>query len=218
MATYNITGEDHRLIAQKIIETIIKIDIYDDYEHYLDSILCGVISCSMSINSESDVRRTASLELIPMKKSNTIISEDGLIWINRNIKLSIGIKDLYANEINADGAFELSEALKVNNTLINLVLGSNIIEDNGAIELSEALKINNSLTSLSLSCNRLTNKSAFELSKALKVNTTLTDLDLGHNAIKDNGAFALIEALQVNTTLTNLDLSCNIIENDGVLH
>lgn len=98
MATYNITGEDHRLIAQKIIETIIKIDIYDDYEHYLDSILCGVISCSMSINSESDVRRTASLELIPMKKSNTIISEDGLIWINRNIKLSIGIKDLYANE------------------------------------------------------------------------------------------------------------------------
>ena len=98
MATYNITGEDHRLIAQKIIETIIKIDIYDDYEHYLDSILCGVISCTMSINSESDVRRTASLELIPMKKSNTIISEDGLIWINRNIKLSIGIKDLYANE------------------------------------------------------------------------------------------------------------------------
>ena len=98
MATYNITGEDHRLIAQKIIETIIKIDIYDDYEHYLDSILCGVISCSMSINSESDVRRTASLELIPMKKSNTIISEDGLIWINRNIKLSIGIKDLYTNE------------------------------------------------------------------------------------------------------------------------
>ena len=98
MATYNITGEDHRLIAQRIIETIIKIDIYDDYEHYLDSILCGVISCSMSINSESDVRRTASLELIPMKKSNTIISEDGLIWINRNIKLSIGIKDLYANE------------------------------------------------------------------------------------------------------------------------
>lgn len=98
MATYNITGEDYRLIAQKIIETIIKIDIYDDYEHYLDSVLCGVISCSVSINSESDVRRTASLELIPLKKSNTIISEDGLIWINRNIKLSIGIKDLYTNE------------------------------------------------------------------------------------------------------------------------
>lgn len=98
MATYNITGEDHRLIAQKIIETIIKIDIYDDYDHFLDSVLCGVISCTMSINSESDVRRTASLELIPLKKSNTIISEDGLIWINRNIKLSIGIKDLYTNE------------------------------------------------------------------------------------------------------------------------
>lgn len=98
MATYPITGEDMRITAQTIMETTIKIEVYDDYNHYLDTIICGVISGNVAINSESDIRRTSTLELIPMTKVNTIISEDGLIWLNRNIKLSIGIKDLYKNE------------------------------------------------------------------------------------------------------------------------
>ena len=98
MATYPITGEDMRITAQTIMETTIKIEVYDDYNHYLDTIICGVISGNVAISSESDIRRTSTLELIPMTKVNTIISEDGLIWLNRNIKLSIGIKDLYKNE------------------------------------------------------------------------------------------------------------------------
>ena len=98
MASYAITGEDYKLTTQSIIEVNIKIDVYDDYNHYLDTIVCGVISATMSINSESDVRRTCSLELIPMKKVNTIISEDGLIWLNRNIVLSLGVKNAHSTE------------------------------------------------------------------------------------------------------------------------
>ena len=98
MASYNITGEDYSLTRQSILDINIKIDVYDDYNHYLDTIYCGVISAGMSINAESDVRRTASLELIPMSKVNTIISEDGLIWLNRNIELSLGIKNLMTNQ------------------------------------------------------------------------------------------------------------------------
>lgn len=95
MASYAITGDDYRITTQSIIEVNIKIDVYDDYNHYLDTIMCGVISASMSVNSDSDVRRTCSLELIPMSKVNTIISEDGLIWLNRNIVLALGIKDVH---------------------------------------------------------------------------------------------------------------------------
>ena len=95
MASYAITGDDYRITTQSVIEVNIKIDVYDDYNHYLDTIMCGVISASMSVNSDSDVRRTCSLELIPMSKVNTIISEDGLIWLNRNIVLALGIKDVH---------------------------------------------------------------------------------------------------------------------------
>ena len=93
MASYIITGDDYRITAQPIMDINVKIDVYDDYNHYLDTIICGVISSTFQINGESDVRRTCSLELIPMSKVNTIISEDGLIWLNRNIELSIGLKD-----------------------------------------------------------------------------------------------------------------------------
>ena len=98
MSSYNITGEDYKIISQPIIEVSIKIEVYDDYNHYLDTIVCGVISASMSVSAESDVRRTCSLELIPMKKVNTIISEDGLIWLNRNIVLSLGVRDYHTRE------------------------------------------------------------------------------------------------------------------------
>ncbi len=97
MASYQILGEDYRIIQQSIMEVSIIIDVYDDNNRYLDTISCGVISAGMQINAESDVRRTATLELIPMKKVNTLIAEHGLIWLNRNIKLSLGVKDLRKN-------------------------------------------------------------------------------------------------------------------------
>ncbi len=98
MASYLITGDDYRITSQSIMDINIKIEVYDDYNHYLSTIICGVISANFQINGDSDVRRTCSLELIPIQKVNTIISEDGLIWINRNIVISIGIKDLITEE------------------------------------------------------------------------------------------------------------------------
>lgn len=99
MASYTITGRDLRITtSQSIMEVTVKIEVYDDYNHYLDTIICGVISADFSISAESDVRRTCSLNLIPTKKVSTIIDEDGLIWLNRNIKIELGIKDLYTGE------------------------------------------------------------------------------------------------------------------------
>ena len=99
MATYELTGYDKHLVRQPIIDVRIKIDVYDNEDKiYRDTIECGVISASFSINAESDIRRTATLELIPLSKVNTIIDENSLIWMNRNIRLSIGIKDINTDE------------------------------------------------------------------------------------------------------------------------
>ena len=57
------------------------------------------------------------------------------------------------NSIGDEGAHSLSEALKVNSSLISLDLGRNSIVDEGAHSVSEALRVNTSLTSLDLSQN-----------------------------------------------------------------
>lgn len=99
MATYRITSDDISMLNQSILDIRIRLDIYHDITgKYLDSIECGVISASFNIDAESDVRRTCTLELIPMSSVNTMISDDDLIWINRNIVIHIGVKDIIRNK------------------------------------------------------------------------------------------------------------------------
>ncbi|KAF9208864.1 hypothetical protein BGZ49_007297 [Haplosporangium sp. Z 27] len=121
------------------------------------------------------------------------------------------------NLIGNEGALALSEALKINATLITLNLGSNLIGYEGALALSEALKTNATLTTLGLKDNSIGNEGALTLSEALKTNATLITLDLRDNSIGYEGALALLEALKTNATLTTLDLSYNTIGDEGAL-
>lgn len=86
-----ITNDDLEVVNQKIWEPRIQIDVYDEDNKLLDSIQGGIISGSASINSESDIRRTFNIDVIPKKQFRVEVSKDGLIWINRTIKLQIGI-------------------------------------------------------------------------------------------------------------------------------
>ena len=90
--SYMIQESDKRLIQQHSLNLRIRIDVYDKDENYIDSIKCGLVSGSCNIDANSDVRRTASFVLIPQKKVNTLIEENSLIWINRNIILYIGVQ------------------------------------------------------------------------------------------------------------------------------
>lgn len=91
--SYIIQETDKKLIKQHVLNIRIKIDVYDKDENYIDTILCGLVSGGNNIDANSDVRRTATFVLIPQKKVNTLIEEDSMIWINRNIILSIGIQN-----------------------------------------------------------------------------------------------------------------------------
>lgn len=90
--SYIIQETDKKLIKQHVLNIRIKVDVYDKDRNFIDTIVCGLVSGNCTIDSSSDIRRTASFVLIPHKKVNTLIEEDSLIWINRNIVLSIGIQ------------------------------------------------------------------------------------------------------------------------------
>ena len=90
--SYEIQESDKRLIKQNVLNLRIRIDVYDKDSIYIDTLECGLVSGSCNIDASSDIRRTASFVLIPMKKVNTLIEEDSLIWINRNIVLYIGVQ------------------------------------------------------------------------------------------------------------------------------
>lgn len=96
---YDFTNNDLLISKQRVIDIKVKIDVYDGNMGYLSTVECGVISASVSVDAESDVRRTATLELIPQEKIGTLVDESGLIWLNRNIKLYIGIVQQRTNEI-----------------------------------------------------------------------------------------------------------------------
>ena len=80
----------------------------------------------------------------------------------------------------------------------------------GASSLSDAIKVNTVLTNLLLSSNNIGDSGAGSLSDAIKVNTALTNLDLGYNKIGDAGAGFLSDAMKVNIkVLTNLTMIKN---------
>ena len=93
-----ITNRDKKLITQKILELRFKMEVYDENNHVLDTLEGGIVGGSLSINAESDVRRTFNVDIIPNRQFDIRIKENNLIWINRKVKLYIGINDKLRNE------------------------------------------------------------------------------------------------------------------------
>ena len=89
-----INTRDLKLICQNVIDLRIKIDVYDERSgDYLDTIECEIINGTSSINAESDVRRTFCCTVLPLKNKYLTVNKNGIIWINRILKIQIGILD-----------------------------------------------------------------------------------------------------------------------------
>ncbi len=110
--------------------------------------------------------------------------------------------DLGGNQIGAEGARALAEALKINATLTSMDLGGNQIGAEGARALAEALKANMTLICMALADNEIGNEGAKALADALSVNTTLLSMNLACNPIGVEGAKTLADALKGNMVLT----------------
>lgn len=94
-----VNTRDLKIIAQNILDIRMKIDIYDEQNgEHLDTLECGLINGSSSIEAESDVRRSFSATAVPLKNRYLAVDKDGIIWPNRIVKIQIGIQDNVWNQ------------------------------------------------------------------------------------------------------------------------
>ncbi len=94
-----VNTRDLRLVSQKQLNLRVKIDVYDERNNnHLEQLECGIVSAAFSISAESDTRRTASLTVTPVHNKRLRFEKDGTIWMNRIIKMQIGIEDIRNRE------------------------------------------------------------------------------------------------------------------------
>ena len=91
-----INARDLKIVSQPVIEIRLKIDVYDARTNA--HIECSLINGSENINAESDIRRTLNITAVPVKNKRLAVDRYGIIWLNRKIKLQIGIKDRLSRE------------------------------------------------------------------------------------------------------------------------
>lgn len=92
-----ITAKDLKLILQKPLHFLLKIEVLkDDGKTILDTLKGTIVGGTASIDSASSIRRTFSISLIPTlyDRNDAKITEEGLIWLNKEIRVYIGIMDI----------------------------------------------------------------------------------------------------------------------------
>ncbi|KAA6379912.1 MAG: hypothetical protein EZS28_024561 [Streblomastix strix] len=96
------------------------------------------------------------------------------------------------------------QEMKLNTSLLNLVLAENKLDETNAIEIAQFL------------CN--TDRGIIAIAKALQTNRTLLSIILWNNKITSVGVEVLVNALLTNRTLQHLDLGMNKIGKEGMKH
>ena len=95
-----IAQEDLLIVLQHSANPMMKlnIDVLDAKQKIIGTLNCSLTGGSMSINGESDVRRTASFVVQPSLKERIKLTENSLLWLNRDIRLSVGLYDQRAKQ------------------------------------------------------------------------------------------------------------------------
>lgn len=88
-----VTQEDLMIVLQHSSNPCLKLktDILDENRKIVGSIEWGLQGGSMSINGESDMRRTANFTVQPTLKEKVKLTENSVLWLNKDIQISIGL-------------------------------------------------------------------------------------------------------------------------------
>lgn len=88
-----VTQEDLMIVLQHSSNPCLKLktDILDEKKKIVGSIEWGLKGGSMSINGESDVRRTANFMVQPTLKGKVKLTENSILWLNKDIQISLGL-------------------------------------------------------------------------------------------------------------------------------
>lgn len=84
----------HSACPQNLPNLKLKVEVLDAKGKIVGQIEDPLVSGGMSINGESDVRRTANFVLQPTLKEKIKLSEDSLLWLNKDIRVSVGLYNI----------------------------------------------------------------------------------------------------------------------------
>ena len=95
---YNIQQKDILVLGQKTKSYFIKIELLNNNFQLLDIIEGNCLSCSLDIDSTSDIRRITCLTML-VRNAEDLVSPTSKIWINRYLRIYLGIQYIRTKEI-----------------------------------------------------------------------------------------------------------------------
>lgn len=93
-----ITQRDKNIVNQSAKQLFVTVELLNKDMKVVDVIEGKLISDSFSIDANSGVRRTYSMELV-VTDNTMLVGEDKLIWMDKYIRPYVGIKELRTGEI-----------------------------------------------------------------------------------------------------------------------
>lgn len=94
----NISQNDYNVIQQKIIKKYIRLDLLDFNYNVVNEISGDLTNLSVSVNADSDLRRSCSVSLVVRDSSYNLVS-GGQIWLDKFIQPYIGYENIYTGEV-----------------------------------------------------------------------------------------------------------------------
>lgn len=98
MAQLNVTASQLAIIKQNIQQRYLKIELLNTNFQVVDSLEGVGINGSISIDSNSDMRRSATLKFI-VKDSSFEVSPEGKVWLDKYIRLYLGIYSIEEQQV-----------------------------------------------------------------------------------------------------------------------
>ena len=94
----NITEQQYRTVMQSIQSRYIWLELLNYNFQTVDELSGVAVGGSITIDANADVRRTGSIELV-VKDSTFEVQSGGKIWLDKYIRVWVGIASLYTGEI-----------------------------------------------------------------------------------------------------------------------
>lgn len=147
--------------------------------------------------------------LTEINLSDNDVEPDADRMIGEGLKVNDTLRKLFLNDVLIREVEVMSDAIKVNHSLNELMFRNYGFGIEGIGPLCEAIAVNTSITKLSMSSDRLGPDGCVEVAKMLKVNKVLKQLLLSESPAGSEGISAVLEVLlHSNDTLESLSL-CN---------
>lgn len=94
----NFEQKDFQLFNQRYTRRFIKMNLFDFNYNIVDEISGNLVSCSIDIDADSDLRRSCSVELI-VTNASFEIEPGGKIFLDKYLNPYIGYENIYTGEV-----------------------------------------------------------------------------------------------------------------------